>query len=288
MHGVVDRAHKANRANKDGVLRLADVDLTRRLERDVYERKLATLQHKLQRIQQTYLFSGDLAVVVFEGWDAAGKGGTIRRMSAVLDPRGFKVWPIAAPRPYHQARHYLLRFWERLPPRGAISVFDRSWYGRVLVERVEGFATTAEWKRAYDEINDFERLLTDDSLRIVKIFLHISPEEQLKRFKERLKDPMKRWKLSYEDFRNRNNWDAYVEATDEMLAKTSTKRAPWHVVAAENKKWARVESLKIITDRLAKGVDLKPRPLDERVKQEASAYFDTITDLVESTAGRSD
>jgi polyphosphate kinase 2 (PPK2 family) len=287
MHGVVDRGRKAKKARKNGGVRLADVDLSKRLEREDYERRLARLQRKLQVIQQAYLFSGDLAVVVFEGWDAAGKGGTIRRMSAVLDPRGFKVWPIAAPRPYHQARHYLLRFWERLPPRGAISVFDRSWYGRVLVERVEGFASPPEWERAYDEINDFERLLTDDALRIIKIFLHISPEEQLRRFEERLKDPMKRWKLSYEDFRNRKNWQAYVEATDEMLAKTSTKRAPWHVVAAENKKWARVESLRIITERLAKGVDLKPRPLDERVKEEAAAYFDTVQGLIEGTAGRS-
>jgi len=284
MYAKTDRPHKT----KKRPTRLADVDLSRSLTPEVYDDKLATLQRKLQRIQQAYLASGDLAVIVFEGWDAAGKGGTIRRMSAVLDPRGFKVWPIAAPRPYHRERHYLLRFWERLPPRGAISVFDRSWYGRVLVERVEGFAAREEWMRAYDEINDFERLLTDDAMRIVKIFLHISPEEQLKRFKERLKNPLKRWKLSYEDFRNRKNWDGYREATDEMLAKTSTKRAPWHVVAAENKKWARVEALTIITDALAKGIDLKPRPLGEDVRQEAAAYFDTVQDLIASTAGRSE
>ncbi len=277
---------KGNR--RSGSVRLADVDLTKHITYEDYRRKLDALQKKLQRIQQAYLFSGDLAVIVFEGWDAAGKGGTIRRMAAVLDPRGFKVWPIAAPRHYHQERHYLLRFWERLPPRGAISVFDRSWYGRVLVERVEGFALKDEWRRAYGEINEFERLLTDDALRIVKIFLHISQEEQLRRFEARLRDPMKRWKLSYEDFRNRAHWDAYVEATDDMLAKTSTNRAPWHVVAANDKRWARVESLRIICRALAKGVDLKPPPLDKRVREAALSHFDAFADLIDSTAGRSE
>jgi len=273
---------------RSAITRLADVDLSSKIGFETYERRLGSLQKKLQRIQQTYLFSGDLAVIVFEGWDAAGKGGTIRRMAAVLDPRGFKVWPIAAPRHYHLERHYLLRFWERLPPRGAISVFDRSWYGRVLVERVEGFAAKAEWRRAYDEINDFERLLTDDGMRIVKIFMHIGREEQLRRFEQRLRDPMKRWKLSYEDFRNRNHWDAYVEATDDMLAKTSTKRAPWHVIAANDKKWARVEALRVICEALARGVDLRPRPLDERVREEAANHFDALEELVDGMSGRSE
>jgi len=267
---------------------LDKVDLTRELDRDGYEEKLAVLQLKLQTIQQAYLFSGDSAVIVMEGWDAAGKGGTIRRMSAVLDPRGFKVWPIAAPRHYHLERHYLLRFWERLPPRGAISVFDRSWYGRVLVERVEGYATAAEWGRAYDEINDFEHLLTDDSMRVVKFFLHISPEEQLKRFEARLREPLKRWKLSYEDFRNRKKWDEYEDATNEMLERTSSKRAPWHVIPANDKKWARIEILKTIVKTLARGVDLKPAPLDGKVEEEAAALFESYKDLIDSTAGRSD
>ncbi len=269
-------------------LKLADIDLTKKLTPAVYERKLAALQLKLQRIQQAYLLSDHLAVIVFEGWDAGGKGGTIRLMSSVLDPRGFKVWPIGAPRTYHQQRHYLLRFWERLPPRGAISVFDRSWYGRVLVERVEGFAAKEEWKRAYAEINDFEKLLTDDQLRVVKLFFHISPDEQLRRFEARLRNPLKRWKLSYEDFRNRARWDDYVAATDEMLAKTDTERAPWHVIAAEDKKWARIEALSVIVDTLAAGIDLKPRPLDEKVKEAAASLFDTYKALIDSTGGRSD
>ena len=267
---------------------LDKVDLSKALDPKHHDKALEELQLKLQKIQQAYLFSGDSAVIVMEGWDAAGKGGTIRRMSAVLDPRGFKVWPIAAPRHYHLERHYLLRFWERLPPRGAISVFDRSWYGRVLVERVEGYATPREWGRAFDEINDFEHLLTDDSMRVVKFFLHISPEEQLKRFEARLRDPMKRWKLSYEDFRNRKKWDEYEEATNEMLERTSTSRAPWHVIPANDKKWARIAVLETITKTLAKAVDLKPAPLDEKVEEEAAALFESYKELIDSTAGRSD
>ncbi|MEP0321514.1 polyphosphate kinase 2 family protein [Bauldia litoralis] len=267
---------------------LADVDLTKRLDSDRYEAELDKQQTKLRQIQQAYLGSGQSAVIVMEGWDAAGKGGTIRRMSAVLDPRGFKVWPIAAPRHYHLERHYLLRFWERLPPKGAIAVFDRSWYGRVLVERVEGFASASEWGRAFDEINDFERLLTDDRMRVLKFFLHISPEEQLERFEARLRDPMKRWKLSYEDFRNRKKWDEYEDATNEMLDRTSTKRAPWHVIAANDKKWARIQILKTITTELARGMDLDPAPLDEKVEEAAAALFESYKDLIDSTAGRSD
>ena len=199
-------------SRKSGKPRLSAVDLSLALDDAVYRRELAHIQQRIRRIQQAYLKSGNSAAIVFEGWDAAGKGGTIRCMSAVLDPRGFKVWPIAAPRKYYLERHYLARFFERLPPRGAISVFDRSWYGRVLVERVEGLASAADWRRAYREINDFERALTDHGTRVIKIFLHISPEEQLRRFRDRVLDPTKRWKLSYEDFRNRKKWDAYARS----------------------------------------------------------------------------
>jgi polyphosphate kinase 2 (PPK2 family) len=279
---------KSNSKNSKAGGLLGSLDMAKDIDSNSYHAELEKLQTTLRAIHQAYLFSGDSAVVVFEGWDAAGKGGVIRRMSAVLDPRGFKVWPIAAPRRYHLERHYLLRFWERLPPNGAISVFDRSWYGRLLVERVEGYASRAEWSRAFDEINDFERLLTDDSMRIVKFFLHITPDEQLRRFEARLRDPMKRWKLSYEDFRNRKKWDEYEEATNEMLERTSTKRAPWHLIPANNKKWARIEILKTITETLSKGVDLKPAPIDEKVEEEAAALFESYKDLIDSTAGRSD
>ena len=249
--------------------RLAALDMTAQLSEADYLRELAAVQDRLRQVQRAYLKSGNSAAIVFEGWDAAGKGGTIRCMSAVLDPRGFKVWPISAPRHYYLERHYLARFFERLPPRGAISVFDRSWYGRVLVERVESLATEEEWRRAYREINEYERALTDHGTRVIKIFLHITPEEQLRRFRDRVLDPAKRWKLSYEDFRNRKQWGAYEKAIDDMLRETSTPYAPWHAIPANSKKYARVEALKVIARRLSAGVDLAPAELDEDLMREA-------------------
>jgi polyphosphate kinase 2 (PPK2 family) len=248
------------------------------IDKGSYQKKLTELQLRLRQIQQAYLASGDRGIVVFEGWDAGGKGGTIRRMSAVMDPRGFKVWPIAAPRDVDKERHFLYRFWERVPPVGAISVFDRSWYGRVLVERVENLATKEEWRRAYREINEFERMLIDDGARIVKIFLHITPEEQLRRFEQRLADPMKRWKLTYEDFRNRKHRPDYEKAIDEMVSRTSTALAPWNVIAANDKKYARIEALSLIAKTFAEGVDLSPRPMDEEAKALARAMFGTLPD----------
>lgn len=254
---------------KTGPVRLDQLDMDRRLEGKSYKTQLEALQTTLIRIQQAYLHSGDSAVIVFEGWDAAGKGGAIRRMSSVLDPRGFKVWPIAAPSEADLKRHYLARFWERLPAKGEISVFDRSWYGRVLVERVEGFARPEEWQRAYREINEFERALGDAGTRIVKLFLYITAEEQLERFRKRLEDPLKRWKLSYEDFRNRAKWDAYESAANEMLERTDTAEAPWRPIAANHKKYARVAALQEVAERLSKGVDLSPRPLDAKTAEMA-------------------
>jgi len=268
--------------------RLDDADLGLHLERASYERKLVKLQHLLTQIQQAYLFSGKSAVILFEGWDAAGKGGTIRRISAAFDPRSFKVWPIGAPRKYYLERHFLLRFMERMPPNGAITIFDRSWYGRVLVERVEKLTPDKRWKSAYKEINDFERMLHDNDTRLVKLFFHISPEEQLARFEERLRNPLKRWKLSYEDFRNRNHWDEYATAIDEMFERTSTDYAPWHVIPANDKKHARITAMKIITDTLAKGVDLSPPVIDETVLQAAKEHIELTPSLVESLAGRTE
>ena len=268
--------------------RLKDADLSRHLDRASYERKLVKLQHLLTQIQQAYLFSGKSAVILFEGWDAAGKGGTIRRISAAFDPRSFKVWPIGAPRKYYLERHFLLRFMERMPPNGAITIFDRSWYGRVLVERVEELTPEKRWKSAYKEINDFERMLHDDDTRLVKLFFHISPEEQLARFEERLRNPLKRWKLSYEDFRNRNHWDDYATAIDEMFERTSTDYAPWHVIPANDKKHARIAAMKIITDTLGKGVDLSPPVIDETVLQAAKEHIELTPSLVESLAGRTE
>lgn len=255
--------------SKQKAVRLGKLDLDVPLADHDYDARLKAVQTTLVRIQQAYLHLGTSAVVVFEGWDAAGKGGAIRRMSNVLDPRGFRVWPIAAPGPDEAAHHYLARFWARLPARGGIAVFDRSWYGRVLVERVEGFARKPEWKRAYAEINAFERMLTDDGVRVAKLFLVISADEQLKRFEERMENPLKRWKLSYEDFRNRERWSDYEAAADEMLEKTSSEHAPWCVVPANHKKYARITALEEIAARLSKDIDLAPRPLDERVELEA-------------------
>jgi polyphosphate kinase 2 (PPK2 family) len=256
--------------------RLSGVKLNSTISRKDYDRELEAQQLLLRRIQQAFLATGERGIVVFEGWDAAGKGGTIRRMSAVMDPRGFKVWPIGAPRDVDRERHYLYRFWERLPPAGGISVFDRSWYGRVLVERVEGFARPEEWARAYEEINQFEKMLADDGARIVKIFLHISPEVQLERFEQRLNDPLKRWKLTYEDFRNRDRRPDYEAAVEEMVARTSTRIAPWQVVPANDKKYARIAAMKLITAAFTKGVDLKPRPMDEEAKALARAVFGAL------------
>jgi polyphosphate kinase 2 (PPK2 family) len=234
-----------------------------------YERRLAEMQETLQRIQQAYLGSPNRAVVVLEGWDTAGKGGIVRRLGWALDPRSFKVHSIAAPSEREKSLHYLQRFWERLPHHGQIVVFDRSWYGRVLVERVEGFATGEEWRRAYGEINDFERMLIADGTRLVKLFLHITPEEQLRRFRNRLSDPLKRWKLSYEDFRNRARWADYERAIEDMMQKTSTPHARWRLIPANDKPYGRIAALRIIIDRLSKGVSLEPRPLDPKVLEAA-------------------
>lgn len=268
--------------------RLADLAMGHRLEKDVYQRELAEVQERLRQIQRAYLKSGGSAAIVFEGWDAAGKGGTIRRMSAVLDPRGFKVWPISAPRHYYLERHYLARFFERLPPRGAISVFDRSWYGRVLVERVEALANPQDWRRAYREINEFERTIVDHGTRVIKIFLHITPDEQARRFRDRVLDPAKRWKLSYEDFRNRKHWSAYEEAINDMFRETSNEHAPWHVIAANNKKHARVEALRIIADRLSAGVDLSPAELDPELIREAQELLEIDVSLLKGVGRRLD
>ncbi len=260
-------------------VRLAKLGKHKKLKKPDYEDRLPKLQQKLLAIQQAYYASGERAVILFEGWDASGKGGVIRRMAQTLDPRGFRVWPIAAPKEHDLERHYLLRFWELLPPRGTIAVFDRSWYSRVLIERVVGPASEAEWKRAYDEINEFERMLLDDGMRIVKLFLHITPQEQLERFRERLTDPHQRWKLSPEDFRNRDFRAEYEAAVEEMAARTSTRGAPWHLIAANDKRFARVECFKIATERLSKGIDLAPQPLDDEILDAALDVFGSDFDI---------
>jgi AMP-polyphosphate phosphotransferase len=254
--------------------RLSSITKHRKIEFADYERRLSSMQSILQAVQQAYLGTHERAVIVLEGWDTAGKGGIVRRLGWILDPRSFKVHPISAPSSHERGKHYLQRFWEKLPEHGQIVVFDRSWYGRVLVERVEGFATKREWRRGYEEINQFERLLVEDGIRIAKIFLHISAGEQIRRFKDRVNNPLKRWKLSYEDFRNRERWADYEIAIEDMMEKTSTTRAPWYLVPTNNKLFGRIAAFKILIDRLGKGVNLKPRPLDPEIAARAAQLFD--------------
>jgi polyphosphate kinase 2 (PPK2 family) len=205
-------------------------------------------------------------VIVFEGWDAAGKGGVIKRITEKLDPRGFVVYPISAPHGEDKSKHYLYRFWRRLPERGSIAIFDRSWYGRVLVERVEGFAKENEWKRAFKEINAFERQLHDFDTVVAKFWLHISREEQLNRFEERQRIGYKAWKLTDEDWRNREKWGAYEDAAEEMLVKTSTTLAPWTLVEANDKYWARVKVLSQMVEVLSKELNYHPRDPFKKAK----------------------
>jgi polyphosphate kinase 2 (PPK2 family) len=251
-------------------IRLSDLDMDARIDSEQeYERKLRKLQRKMLSIQQVYFHTRRRGVVVFEGWDAAGKGGAIRRVTELLDPRGYKVWPIGAPTQDEQGRHYLYRFWSRLPEPGTIAIFDRSWYGRVLVERVEGLAPTAAWKRAYDEINEFEAMLTDDGVRVAKVFLHITREEQLERFAERVANPHKRYKITPSDLRMHAQWDKYVEAANDMFSRTSVRAAQWRPVPANHKWFARIKVLKWVTGVLGDGVNLEPPPLDPKLHSEA-------------------
>lgn len=238
-------------------------------DKDEYLKKLKKWQKKMLQVQQAYFHQNRRAILVFEGWDASGKGGAIRRITEKLDPRGVTVHPISAPTPLEQSKHYLHRFQTRLPEAGTIAIFDRSWYGRVLVERIEGFATEKEWQRAYQEINEFERSLIDDGVRIVKVFMHITPEEQLKRFEERLNNPVKRWKLTTEDIRNRAKWEEYETSTDEMFQYTSTEAAPWNIIRGNHKWFARIDVLKTVVNQLAEGIDTSPPAINPEVIQHA-------------------
>ena len=261
--------------------RLAEISEFPKMDFADYERRLTSLQGVLQLIQQAYLGTPERAILVLEGWDTAGKGGIVRRLGWALDPRSFKVHPIAAPDEHERAQHYLQRFWRRLPEKGQIVAFDRSWYGRVLVERVEGLAAKKEWRRAYREINEFERMLINSGIRLVKLFLHITPDEQMRRFRDRLTDPVKRWKLSYEDFRNRARWADYETAIEDMMAETSTDLAPWHLIPANNKPYGRVAAFRILVDRLGQDVSLEPRQIAPALLSEAKRALSLSTADIE-------
>lgn len=229
---------------------LQKLDLTRRLDKDKYEKQLAEQQGRLARLTRKKAFARHSVVAVFEGMDAAGKGGAIRRLANALDIRQYDIHPVAAPSDEERAQPYLWRFWRHVPRRGRISIFDRSWYGRVLVERVEGLCSEYDWMRAYSEINDFEEQLVRAGAIVVKFWLQISAEEQLRRFKEREATPYKRFKITPEDWRNLEKLDAYQHAVADMIDRTSTEIAPWTLVAAEDKRFARVQVLKTVCERI--------------------------------------
>jgi polyphosphate kinase 2 (PPK2 family) len=219
-------------------------------DKKTYEKELAELQLGLLKAQMRTREASRAVVVGFEGWDAAGKGGAIKRLTEKLDPRGYRVHAIGAPTDDEKRHQYLWRFWTALPARGSWAIFDRTWYGRVLVERVEGFAKKKEWKRAYREINELERQLVDDGVVLIKVFLAITKDEQKRRFEERENNVYKRWKIGPEDWRNREHWDEYVDAAEQMFAETNTDVAPWKIIGG-NKKWhARLEVLRHVLARV--------------------------------------
>ena len=236
---------------------LSTLDLKRTLAKADYKQQLATLQGQLNLLHRQLRERGIPTMLVFEGWDAAGKGGAIRRIVSALDARSVQVIPVAAPNDEERARHYLWRFWRSVPRDGRVAIFDRSWYGRVLVERVEGFATAAEWRRAYGEINHFERQLTSGGMLLLKFWVSISPDEQLRRFEEREQVPYKRWKLTEEDWRNRERWGDYELAVHDMIERTSNRSSPWVLVEGEDKRFARIKILRTVCDRMSEALALR-------------------------------
>lgn len=240
-----------------------------------YGSDLAELQERIARLLVSLHLHDRRAIVVAEGWDAAGKGGAIQRMTAKCDPRHYKVWPIAAPSEGEKARHYLWRFWTRLPRDGELAIFDRSWYGRVLVERVEGLAGEDAWRRAYDEINEFEAQQTSDRTLIVKLFFHVTEQTQRERIEARLGDPWKRWKVTAEDFRNIRRREDYLAALKDMFRETDTRWAPWTAIDANDKKAARIAALGAVAKALAGHVPTKPPKVRPEMEQAAQEYLES-------------
>lgn len=239
-----------------------------------YAEALKELQERLSRIMVAHIVHKRRSVIVLEGWDAAGKGGAIQRLTARWDPRHFAVWPIAAPSEEEKGRHFLWRFWTRLPAAGEIAVFDRSWYGRVLVERVEQLVTEAQWRRAYDEINEFEAQQVDDGTNIVKLFFHVTQAVQDERLKARLAHPWKRWKVTADDFRNRARREDYLAAIRDMFAHTDTRWAPWRVIDGNNKKAARIAALSAIAEALEKRLPTQPPDPNPEIEAIAASAFE--------------
>ncbi len=231
------------------------LDESKSMGLEEYKSELKRLQQRLGELHNRLYRKKVPVIIAYEGWDAAGKGGNIKRLTAALDPRGYEVQPIASPQPYEKARHYLWRFWTRLPKTGHIAIFDRTWYGRVMVERLEGFCSTNDWMRAYNEINEFEKELYDWGAVIIKFWVQIDKDTQLERFTDRQNSPQKSWKITEEDWRNREKWDLYEAAVNEMFQKTSTEFAPWHILESVDKKYARIKAMKIVVDELERVLD---------------------------------
>ena len=237
---------------KNGVL--SGIDLSKSLTEEEYKTRLKKLQKRLAELHSELYRLRIPVVIGFEGWDAGGKGGAIKRLTSNLDPRGYRVNPTAAPNDIEKVHHYLWRFWNSVPKAGHIAIFDSTWYGRVMVERIEGFCSEAEWRRAYQEINEMESHMANAGAVVLKFWLHIDKDEQERRFRERQANPAKQWKITDEDWRNREKWDQYEEAVNEMLIRTSTTYAPWIVVEGNDKRYARVKVLQTVVDALEKKV----------------------------------
>ncbi len=246
----VDVAH----ALTPGLTVLSGLDMGLAYDGRDFEKDLEARQGRLNGLSRQARDRGISSILVFEGWDASGKGGAIRRLTSALDARTYTVIPMAAPTDEEKVHHYLWRFWRHLQRAGRVLVFDRSWYGRVLVERVEGFATDAEWQRAYAEINDFEKQLVNHGIVLVKFWMHVTKDEQLRRFKDRQKIPYKRWKLTEEDWRNREKWDLYELAVNDTVARTSTQIAPWTLVEGNDKRFARLKVIDTFCDKLEQAI----------------------------------
>jgi polyphosphate kinase 2 (PPK2 family) len=239
-------------------MKLSEIDPNAVLEDGEYKHMLPIYQIAMSELGRFFFRKERPVIIVFEGWDAAGKGSVIKRLTRRLDPRFYEVHAIAKPEGDDARKHYLYRFWRRLPEAGQIGIFDRSWYGRVMVERIEGFCKKKEWKRAYEEINAFERQLNDFGTVIFKFFIHISEEEQLNRFNMRQEAQLKKWKLTDEDWRNRAKWNEYENAINDMIDKTHTNIAPWSVIPGNNKQFARIEVLKIVVEKLSEEFNFDP------------------------------
>jgi polyphosphate kinase 2 (PPK2 family) len=248
---------------------LETIDLDKHLTREEYVEGLLAGQLQLRELAYQLYVQKRTLVIVYEGWDAGGKGGNIKRVTEKLDPRGYEVFSIAAPKGEDATHHYLYRFWRRLKPpdEKQVLIFDRSWYGRVMVERIEGFCTEAEWKRAYREINEFERQLVDSGMILAKFWIHISRDEQLRRFEGRRATPYKAWKLTDEDWRNREKWNAYEQAVNDMLLKTSTVTAPWTIVEGNDKWFARVKTLQTLVSLLSEELDYRPQAVKPKQRK---------------------